>query len=325
MNTNQVTSLKVFNHFTDSYNCEHELLEGFRYYVKPGFKKVFESEIAKVPSHQECSSILAGWIQRVKIMERYLNSLGYSFRGKSVVEIGDSCGYAAHALMLVGASDVTATDITSFYESHKNHSLTLNQRVWHKIANLVSPNQSDKILFREDNICESSLDSDSADFIVSWEVLEHLSDPQNAFKHMERILKPGGFSFHEYNPFFALNGGHSLCTLDFPWGHVRLNQQDFLRYLSEIRPQEYQLASNFYINNLNRMTIENCKQFLHQAKLSIVSLIPWTNRQHLNFVDTKTIQQSQRNYPSVSSVDLLSPGVVIITQKSRTGQNLVEF
>ena len=70
---------------------------------------------------------------------------------------------------------------------------------------------------------------------------------------MFRILKPGGYSFHEYNPFFSFNGGHSLCTLDFMWGHVRLSSIDFPKYLKQFRPFEYDLAMRFYKENLNRM------------------------------------------------------------------------
>ena len=61
---------------------------------------------------------------------------------------------------------------------------------------------------------------------------------------MYRILKPGGFAFHQYNPFFSYNGGHSLCTLDFC--HVRLSAKDFERYLKQFRKEEYEMAMNFY-------------------------------------------------------------------------------
>ena len=35
----------------------------------------------------------------------------------------------------------------------------------------------------------------------------------------------------------ALNGGPALCTLDFPWGHARLDAADFERYCREVRPE----------------------------------------------------------------------------------------
>ena len=58
------------------------------------------------------------------------------------------------------------------------------------------------------------------------------------------------------NPFFSFNGGHSLCTLDFMWGHVRLSETEFERYLIQFRPKENKVAMKFYRNNLNRMTLK---------------------------------------------------------------------
>ena len=44
-----------------------------------------------------------------------------------------------------------------------------------------------------------------------------------------------GIVFNKYNPFFCQGGGHSLCSLDFPWGHVRLTPIEFDRYMEEYR------------------------------------------------------------------------------------------
>jgi len=58
-----------------------------------------------------------------------------------------------------------------------------------------------RVTFLEDDICASSIRPESVDVVVSWEVLEHVTKPGEAFANMARVLKPGGFAFHEYNPF----------------------------------------------------------------------------------------------------------------------------
>jgi SAM-dependent methyltransferase len=172
-----------------------------------------------------------------------------------------------------------------------------------------------KVSFLEDDICSSSLRSESADVVMSWEVLEHVTRPEDAFRQIARILKPGGFAFHEYNPFFSMNGGHSLCTLDFPWGHARLNAADFERYLDEIRPGEKSVSLSFYRNNLNRMTLSELKLYVQKAGLTLLSLLPWCSREHLAAVSSENLSQCKRVYPSVELMDLISPTVWILLRK----------
>jgi ubiquinone/menaquinone biosynthesis C-methylase UbiE len=79
-------------------------------------------------------------------------------------------------------------------------------------------------------------DDGSFDLVVSQTVLEHVHDIGAAFREIARVLVPGGLAYHEVEPWFAPRGGHSLCTLDFPWGHVRTTEAEFARYVETFRP-----------------------------------------------------------------------------------------
>ena len=72
----------------------------------------------------------------------------------------------------------------------------------------------------------SSVASESMDVIVSWEVLEHITSPNDAFKEMARILKKGGFAFHEYNPFFSVEQC-AVSLRSFPLSLFSLPAQGF--------------------------------------------------------------------------------------------------
>jgi len=56
----------------------------------------------------------------------------------------------------------------------------------------VGEDVSRRVSFVEDDICSSSLDTESVDAILSWEVLEHVKHPARALEQMSRVLKPGG-------------------------------------------------------------------------------------------------------------------------------------
>ena len=109
--------------------------------------------------------------------------------------------------------------------------------------------------FVEDDITASALEPGSLDAVVSFEVVEHVADPAAAFAAIARLLRPGGITYHDYNPFFAINGGHSLGTLDLPWGQARLDDADLERYVREIRPAEADRALGFVRESLNRLTL----------------------------------------------------------------------
>ena len=127
--------------------------------------------------------------------------------------------------------------------------------------------------FVEDDISRSTLETASFDAIVSFEMLEHVRDPAAAFAEMARLVRPGGIVYHDYNPFFSSKGGHSLCTLAFPWGHARLDAADFERYLRELRPTEVDQALRFYRESLNRMTLADLRAAVAAAGLELLALI----------------------------------------------------
>ncbi len=132
---------------------------------------------------------------------------------------------------------------------------------------------------------------------------------------MRRLLRPGGLAYHVYNPFLSVSGGHSLCTLDFPWGHGRLDRADFERYLVERRPDDADQALRFYLENLNRMTMADLRSGIESAGLDLVALLPWLDRSLLASFEPDYLQQVQRAYPSAVLSDLLATFVTVVARR----------
>jgi SAM-dependent methyltransferase len=152
------------------------------------------------------------------------------------------------------------------------------------------------VTFVEDDITASTLEPATFDLIVSFEVLEHVARPADAFAAMARLLRPGGVMFHDYNPFFSTIGGHSLSTLDLPWGHARLSDDDVERYLREMRPAEVEQALRFYRDSLNRMTLADLRDAIAGAGLESVAIIPWHQR---SLLARQPRRSSPRSGPSI--------------------------
>jgi SAM-dependent methyltransferase len=259
-----------------------------------------------------------------------LDSLGKSVVNSTVLEIGCHSGGTSFALAECGASEVVGTEFSGYkvkaVESDdklfENRLLEVNDdllRIRNGLAALFKQNK--KVKFVDDDICNSTLTPSYFDIICSWEVLEHLHDTENAFISISKLLKEDGIAIHEYNPFFCINGGHSLCTLDMLWGHTRLSESDFEEYLDKIRPSEKETALSFYKEGLNRMTLSDLRSQLEKANLEIISIVPFTKEQHLRMVDQKTLSQTQLNYPKATLLDLCSPRVYVVTKKKTKHNN----
>jgi 2-polyprenyl-3-methyl-5-hydroxy-6-metoxy-1,4-benzoquinol methylase len=319
---------KVFGFFTDSYGNQTELYSGLRDRIKPGWQAMFHPASASVPmSPDACLAKIKSWRDNLERVDSFLRIYALSFDKKDVVEIGAHDGSTAYALAEAGAKTVLATDMAAYYITQSPNGVVTEDAIAAKNEDLarlrdaygksVDKLTAQRVVFLEDDICSSSLRSASADAVMSWEVLEHMTRPEEAFRQIARILKPGGFAFHEYNPFFSINGGHSLCTLDFLWGHARLQDTDFERYLEKLRPAEEAVSISFYRNNLNRMTLCELEHYAKQAGLSLLCLLPFCSKKDLAQVRYETLSQCKHIYPSVGLLDLISQTVWVILKKNK--------
>ena len=167
----------------------------------------------------------------------------------------------------------------------------------------------------EDDITATGLEPGTFDAIVSFEVLEHVQDPRAAFTAMARLLRPGGIVYHDYNPFFAANGGHSLCTLDFPWGHARLDAADFKRYVADLRPDEFDQALRFYSESLNRMTRAELRDSIADAGLDLLHVLPWSDRALVRHLTPDVVAEVSRVHPRATIEDLITTFVVVVARR----------
>jgi SAM-dependent methyltransferase len=319
-------SSRINGHFTNAHGEKLALVSGLRDQIKPNWRVMFEPEDSDpLPSEAVMRSRLDSWRSKFQVTNSFLDTFGLTIADKTVLEIGAYDGVTAYTLAASGAASVTGIDIAAYYinqamdEEINQESIARKNRELEDKRNgyrhTVGEDVGNKVVFGEDDICSSSIPSESVDVIFSWEVMEHVGAPAAAFNEMYRMLKPGGFVFHEYNPFFSINGGHSLCTLDFLWGHARLAVPDFERYLDEIRPAEKGLALAFYHNNLNRMTLSDLQRYIADAGFTPLSVLPWSKRKHLELVTKDILKQCTAVYPQSTLADMISPVVWVLLQK----------
>jgi SAM-dependent methyltransferase len=319
----EVEKMEGFAQFEDQYGNRHELKKGLRSRVKPGWERAINPTDKQSAMEDLVPSYLANGKAEWNRLHPIARSLGLGIKGASICEIGCHSGSAIAHAAAHGADSLTGTEFTGYkaaaVDREKTDGATLNEvsRELQNMRNAVLEKipKGKKLQFEEDDICNSSLKDNSYDLIFSFDVLEHLSAPEKAFEHMARIVKPEGLIIHEYNPFYGLNGGHSACTLDFLWGHVRLNREDFEKYVKTYRPQEEKRALSFYYEGINRMSLSEMKNTVQKAGLELISYMPHIRQQHVNMMTHGIFEQSRKIYPQISFTDLVSPKVVIVLKR----------
>lgn len=311
--------------FVDRSGAVHVLDPGLRDRLKPAWRSMVDPEQALAPP---TDAALRDRAKKAVTTVAEANAVLAAMTGRTltgrILEVGCYDGSTAFAIAADPRADVVGSDLARYYVVQRPGDPPTDEAVAAQQATLaelrerarrVAGVQAGRVSFVEDDITHTALESGTFDAIVSFEVLEHLLDPPSAFAAMAALLKPGGIVYHDYNPFFAINGGHSLVTLDVPWGHARLDDGDIARYLRDIRPSEADLALRFYRESLNRMSRADLTAAIDGAGLETVAIMPWTQRTLATQLTASIVSDVQRTYPSVAPEELLGTFVSIVARK----------
>ncbi|BFM39388.1 hypothetical protein OLK001_13140 [Synechocystis sp. LKSZ1] len=230
-------------------------------------------------------------------------------QGDKILEIGYITG--GHSIFAFEKMGFTAMGIDNFY-SGLISDIPLHQYITQLL--------NSKALFLKGDITEKTpIEAESLDCVHSISVLEHIMNLPDMMKECFRILKPGGLMIHRYDPYFHPKGGHSLGMLDSAWGHLRLSESEYARYLFWFRPNEADLALDWYHKGIHRdYPIQKMQLLIVNSGFDICY---W----HSSFISKseRTLLSSQinkdalENYPEISINDLLYSGHLFVARKPR--------
>jgi SAM-dependent methyltransferase len=310
--------------FLDSQGVYHPLDAALRDRLKPGWRTMTDpAAAAGAPSDESVRLRTLSAATAVAEASALLGAVAGAGLAGRILEVGCYDGAVAYESSKRAGTRVVASDVARYYvvqspgqpaadalEAQLVALSTLRDRT--RAAAGVG---TGVVEFIEDDIADSSLVPSSFDTIVSFEVLEHVLRPAAAFASMARLLRPGGVAYHVYNPFFSVIGGHSLCTLDFPWGHARLDAADFERYIATLRPTEADQSLRFYREALNRMTLSDLRVALGSSRLEVLAIVPWSDRTTVPRLTPATIDEVRRWHPDVTIDDLLATFVTVVARR----------
>ena len=333
-----IFSKNKYQTFKDENGQIFNVIPGLRDFLKPYWRSMFQPPSYTLPEEERVHQLFNNALNSAKNALKTLSLFDIEVKNAKAIEIGCDDGSKSVALRYLGVREVIGSDVIEYFanssikhigidkleENFRKYLYNLRMKFINNYFPLtpikkVDPDYNIKninnLSFVYDDITNSKLPSEEFDLVFSWECLEHFIDPKKAVLNISRILKTGGYAYHRYNPFFALNGGHSLCTLDIPWGHALLSEKGFLKYIREFRLNELELSKNFYLKCLNRMTLKDLKEYAREANLETMLLLPSPNPEHLDILDLQTLIRVKGHYSSVDILELISPWITIIHKK----------
>lgn len=195
----------------------------------------------------------------------WLEKHGGVFKGKDVLDFGCGEGLASAGLSLFcGAKSVIGVDICEDF-------LQADAAIRAISADLTIP---DNVSFKK-LLPAASLGKNKFDVIVSWSVLEHISQDifDSQLSVIENALRPDGYCIFQIAPLFYSPFGSHLFDAHGPWEHLTtqvnlLEKKVYDAYEDRVFAKD---SWNCFIT-LNKFTTENFLSRINSCGLELIDI-----------------------------------------------------
>ena len=264
--------------------------------LKPSLETAETLISKKTVQHRALIEKINGLVTGKKISGQYkILEIGYTSGGESII------GFERLGFQAFGIDNF-------YYDSVKSTSR-------HEIIRDLTKT---KVTFDVGDITtRTGYEEDSLALVYSLSVIEHIADLPAAFDEMFRILRPGGVMFHRYDPFFHIGGAHSHASLDSPWAHMRMNDDDLEHYIRLYRPNEAEVSLPWIKNALNRRhTMNYIQNAVSKAGFKIrLWDVEYVSDAHRSLLTPDIISDCLIQNDNITIADLCGKAVSFIAEK----------
>lgn len=110
------------------------------------------------------------------------------------------------------------------------------------------------------------------DFVMSWSVFEHVSDPVRVLSEIRRVLRPRGYMFLQIWPLYhSQRGSHLWRWYPEGWEHLRKPREVLRQELASFTEGQEELRESMLtdLDTLNRITLTQLQNAVTAAGLKI--------------------------------------------------------
>ena len=152
--------------------------------------------------------------------------------------------------------------------------------------------------------------------------IEHIPDWPKLFEQAYITSSEKAFFYLKHKSFFSYLGAHRYGSTGVPWGHLRLNDNEYNSYVEHVQPERAKMMKNFFYNDLAypRHTVGEMIKIASSKgwKLSSVEYEKSKNTESFQkflFTDNCLIYNQIKNNYDVSIEELLSGLIHLIFTK----------
>jgi len=159
------------------------------------------------------SPLYPHWIKNVK-MQKGNEAVLKGICG-DVLEVG--CGDSARKFVLLEKYKDIKKYIATDYSSWDDAFEKMNEKIkkWNNLGSIFFGYQKRAPI---DKVCSAtalSFEDATFDYHLSFEVLEHINDPEKYFSEAARVLKPGGYVIFSVPFLYRMHGGEPSYKFDY--------------------------------------------------------------------------------------------------------------
>lgn len=267
-----------------------------------------------VPREADIASLVSRYVATATALRDEARLHGADLAGARVLDVGTGSGRLAFALAGLGADEVVGVDLNP----EGGVPSLEREPVRERLAG------AGRVRLEVRDVAHLEAYPDGAfDLVCSMSAIEHFRDLPAALAELTRVLRPGGIMYHGVDPWFGRAGGHSLCTLDFPWGHARLTAGEFERYVAEQRPYECDEALDFYRSGFQvpRRTLDESRKAFREAGLEVIVWreVPLPVRDpHRRFASDALLADCRRIHAETTKRDLLTHSYRVVARRAHS-------
>jgi SAM-dependent methyltransferase len=190
---------------------------------------------------------------QAQLILNYLAAFGVELAGKRVLDLGSGIGGYSEQMAQAGAS-VISVDLMA-------GAVRLDPRCVPVVGNAL----------------DVPLATASVDFVFCASLIEHVPNPQVLLQEVARVLKPGGYCYLSFPPFYSPVGGHEYAPFHYLGERLamrlaaersRKGHPEWAQQLYAVNEQPTSFAGIYADWGLFVMTISKARRLIRRSGLT---------------------------------------------------------